>query len=101
MSVWKRGDTQPAMVIDCYESSGQRANLSEATVVTVKVSRRGMPLWSRNVNGTAGGVVTVPLQSGDTDTVGEFQVKVFAQWPDGSRQHYPPGDRYMTMTVTR
>jgi hypothetical protein len=101
MSLWKQGDTSPPMVIDCFNGNGQRAPLDEADLVKVVVSQRGNLIWERTVTGTADGVVTVPLQSGDTDTPGTFYVKAYAEWPDGTRQHYPPGDEYMTMTVTR
>lgn len=101
MSVWKQGDTLPAMTIDCYDSSGQRANLSGATVVKVKVYRQGTLVWERPANKPADGVVTLPLQSSDTAVVGTYRVKVYAEWSDGSRQHYPPAEQYMTMTVTR
>lgn len=101
MSVWKQGDTQPAMVIDCFDSEGKKANLSSATTVTVKVSKSGVDVWERSANKPADGVVTLPLQSSDVAVPGTYRVKVFAEWPNGSQQHYPPGDQYMTMTVTR
>lgn len=101
MSIWKQGDTQPPMVIDCFDGSGKKANLSGATTVTVKVTKGGVLQWERATNKPADGVVTVPLQPSDTATPGTYFVKVLAVWPDLSRQHYPPGDQYMTMTVTR
>lgn len=101
MSVWKQGDTLPNMILDCYDAAGQRANLSGATTVTVKVSKSGVLLWERTVNKPADGTVNVNLQTSDTAVAGTYYVKVFAVWPDGKRQHYPPGDKYMTMTVTR
>lgn len=101
MSVWKQGDTLPAMTIDCYDAVGARANLSGASVVKVKVSKQGAAVWERNTNKPADGVVVVPLQPSDTAVPGTYRVKVYAEWPDGSRQHYPPADQFMTMTVTR
>jgi hypothetical protein len=101
MSVWKQGDTQPAMTIDCFADSGQPANLSGASSVKVKVWKLGALIWEREANKPANGVVVLPLQAADTDEPGTFRVKVLAVWPDGSKQHYPPGDSYMTMTVTR
>lgn len=89
------------MVIDCFDAAGKRANLSGASSVKVKVSKAGALLWERTTNKPADGVVTVPLQASDTATPGTYFVKVFAEWADGSRQHYPPGDDFMTMTVTR
>lgn len=101
MSVWKQGDTLPNMVIDCYDSVGARANLSAATVVKVKVSKAGVPVWERATNKPADGIVVVPLQAVDTATPGTYKVKVYAEWASGGKQHYPPGDTYETMTVTR
>jgi hypothetical protein len=101
MSRWKVGDTQPALVIDCFDGSGVRAPLNTATVVKVQVSQRGTLVWERSVSGSANGVVTVPLQPSDVSTPGTFFVKVYAEWSDGTHQHYPPADQYMTMTVTR
>lgn len=100
MSIWKQGDTLPAMVIDCYDSVGQPANLSGAAV-KVQVSKQGAQIWERSANSPANGVVTLPLQASDTAVPGTYRVKVYAEWPNGSRQHYPPGDKFMTMTVTR
>jgi hypothetical protein len=101
MSQWKQGDTSPPMVMDCFNGNGQRAPLDDATLVKVKVSQKGNPVWERVVTGDANGVVTVPLQTSDTATPGTYYVKVYAEWPDGTKQHYPPADQYMTMTVTR
>ena len=102
MSVWKAGDTQPPMVMDCFDASGQPADLSAASTVTVRVWKRGTEVWSRAAdNKPADGVVTLTLQPSDTQYPGTYRVKVRAVWPDGSLQHYPPGDNYMTMTVTR
>lgn len=101
VSIWKQGDTQPAMVIDCFDAAGKKADLSDAASVKVKVSKSGVPLWEREANKPADGVVNLPLQASDTATPGTYYVKVLAEWPDGSRQHYPPGGDYMTMTVTR
>jgi hypothetical protein len=101
MSVWKQGDTLPDMVIDCFDGSGARANLSGAAIAKVIVKKQGVVVWERNTNKPADGVVVVPLQATDTATPGTYRVKVYAEWADGSRQHYPPGDKYVTMTVTR
>ena len=101
MSVWKQGDTVPAMVIDCFDGDGLRPDFTQAQEVKVIVTRRGSLVWERVPDSaTSDGVVTVNLTPSDTATVGTFFVKVRAIWNDGSRQHYPPGDRYMTMTVT-
>ena len=100
MSRWKVGDTAPPMVIDCFDASNKRAPLNTASSVKVQVTQRGVLKWERDVTGDANGTVTVPLQASDVATPGTYFVKVFAQWPDGTRQHYPPGDQYMTMTVT-
>lgn len=101
MSVWKAGDTQPPMVIDCFDAAGQPADLSDADTVTVRVWKAGTLVWQRAANKPTDGVVTLNLQASDTQYPGTYRVKVRAQWPDGSQQHYPPGDQYMTMTVTR
>lgn len=101
MSVWKQGDTLPDMTMDCFDANGMRADLSGATTVTVKVSKSGILLWERAANKPADGTVVLPLQASDTLNPGTFYVKVFAVWPNGKRQHYPPGSKYMTMTVTR
>jgi hypothetical protein len=90
------------MVIDCFDSSGVRAALDDASQVKVIVTQRGVLKWERVITApTPNGTVTVPLQSSDVATVGTYFVKVLAEWPDGSHQHYPPADEYMTMTVTR
>lgn len=102
MSRWKQGDTKPDMVIDCFDGDGRRPDLTTADQVKVRVTQRGVLRWERDPDSvTEDGVVTVVLQDSDTATVGSFYVKVYAIWPDGSRQHYPPADEYMTMTVTR
>lgn len=101
MSIWKQGDTLPDMTVDCFDGVGERADLSGATEVKVLVSRRGVLLWERVTNKPTDGAVVVPLQASDTATPGTYFVKVYAEWPDGNHQHYPPGDKYMTMTVTR
>jgi hypothetical protein len=89
------------MIMDCFDANGQRADLSDATTVTVKVSKSGTLLWERATNKPADGTVVVPLQPSDTATPGTYFVKVYAVWPGNKRQHYPPGSKYMTMTVTR
>src|SRR5687768_12625074 len=99
MSVWKAGDTQHTMVIDCFDAAGQPADLSDATSVTVRVWKQGVLVWQRAANKPANGVVTLNLQASDTQFPGTYRVKVFAVWPDATQQHYPPGDNYMTMTV--
>lgn len=103
MSRWKQGDTAPPMVIDCYDQSHAPANLDAATVCKVVVRRNGVLAWERDIppEDRAGGTVTIPLQASDTATVGTYKAKVYAEWSDGSRQHYPPADEYMTFTVTR
>lgn len=101
MSQWKQGDTKPDMVIDCFDGSGQRADLTAATLVKVIVTQRGVVQWEREVSGDANGTVVVELTPTDTAVPGTYYVKVYALWADGSRQHYPPADQYMTMTVTR
>ena len=101
MSKWMQGDTKPDMVIECFDGDGRRPDLTAADLVKVIVSQRGEVKWERTVTGTENGVVTVELQDSDTATAGTYFVKVYAVWPDGSRQHYPPADTYMTMTVTR
>jgi hypothetical protein len=102
MSVWKQGDTLPDMVIDCFDGVGAPANLSGASTVTVKVWKMGTLIWERDAdNKPADGAVRLSLQASDTNVPGTYRVKVLAVWPDGSRQHYPPGDQYTTMTVTR
>lgn len=104
MSIWKQGDTRPAMVMDCFDGAGRLADFDDATLVQVRVSQRGVTQWTRDIPSQqiSRGVVTMPLQDADTATVGTFYVKVYAEWNEGAqRQHYPPGDKYMTMTVTR
>lgn len=101
MSRWKQGDTKPDMVIECFDGDGRRPDLTTASQVKVTVTQRGVLKWERVVSGTTNGTVTVLLQNSDTATPGTYYVKVYAIWPDGSRQHYPPADDYMTMTVTR
>lgn len=101
MSRWKQGDTIPAIVIDCFDGDGRRPQLNTASEVRLKAWQRGTLVINRLVTGDANGMVTEPIQASDTANPGSFKVKVFAQWPDGSRQHYPPADDYMTMTVTR
>lgn len=101
MSRWKQGDTKPDLVIDCYDGDGRRPALNTASQVKVIARQRGVVKWERTVTGDANGTIVMPLQSSDTATPGTYYLKVFATWPDGSRQHYPPGDEFMTMTVTR
>jgi hypothetical protein len=102
MSRWKQGDTNPDMVIDVFDGAGRRADLTTASEVRVLVSKAGTPVWDRVITGSGSdGVVTVPLQPSDVATPGTFYVKVKVTWPDGNVQHYPPADRYLTMTVTR
>lgn len=103
MSQWKQGDTLPDMVIDCFDDGGSRANLDDASLVRVIVSQRGVTKWERDipVEDRANGSIIVPLQASDTATVGTFFVKVYVEWPNGSRQHYPPADRFVRFTVTR
>lgn len=101
MSRWKQGDTKPDMTVDCFEGNGQRAPLQDAATVRVLVSKQGIPVWEREIENASNGVVVVPLQASDVAIPGTYFVKVYAEWPDGSRQHYPPADEYMTMTVTR
>jgi hypothetical protein len=103
MSRWKQGDTAPAMVIDCFDGDGRPAPLPEAALVKIKVTQRGVLKWERNIpsgNRTTG-TVTIPLQASDTDTPGTYYAKVYAEWPDGTKQHYPPGDQFVAFTVTR
>lgn len=97
---WKQGDTQPDLVIDCFDGTGERAPLETATLVKVIVTKAGVLQWERTITGAANGVVVCPLQASDVATVGTFYVKVFAQWADGSHQHYPPGDKYLQFIVT-
>lgn len=101
MSQWKQGDTRPDMVIDCYDADGRKADLSGTSTLKVVVTQRGSLVWERPITDVSDGTVTIPLQPADTATPGTYFVKVFAQWPDGTRQHYPPADEYMHMTVTR
>lgn len=101
MSEWKQGDTQPDMIIDCFDSNGERAPLETATLVKVIVTQAGVLQWEREIVGATNGTVVVPLQASDVATVGTYYVKVYALWGDGSRQHYPPGDKFLRMTVTR
>jgi hypothetical protein len=104
MSRWKQGDTKPDLVIDCFDGNGRRPDLTTATEVKVIVSQRGVAKWEREITDPAhlaNGTVTVLLQEEDVATPGSFFVKVRAVWPDGTRQHYPPADQYLTMTVTR
>lgn len=102
MSHWKQGDTLPDMVIDCFDDNSRRPDLTQASeVMVICRNARGEDKFSRVVSGNANGVVTVPLLPSDTDTPGNFNVRVRVTWPSGKRQHYPPGDRAMTMTVTR
>lgn len=101
MSQWKQGDTLPDMTIDCFDDSRNRPDLSDAQEVRVIVSRGGNTVWERVVDGDANGVVTVPLQPSDTATPGTFFVKAKVTTSEGKTQHYPPADRYLTMTVTR
>jgi hypothetical protein len=102
VSVWKAGDTQPPMVVDCFDAAGAPADLSQATSVTVRVWKAGTLVWERAANKPSDGVVTLNLQPSDTQYPGTYRVKVRAIWPNnGGQQHYPPGDNYMTMTVTR
>ena len=102
MSRWRVGDTRPNMVIDCFDGTGAKANLSEATEVRLKVWKQGVPYIDKPVNGSSEGVVTVSLLTSPevTAEVGTFKTKVLATWSDGTRQHYPPADQYMTYTVT-
>lgn len=103
MSRWKQGDTAPPMVIDCYDESNVPADLTGAAVCKVVVRRNGALAWERSIPlaNRSAGTVTIPLQASDTATVGTYKAKVYAEWSDGSRQHYPPADEYMTFTVTR
>lgn len=101
MSRWKKGDTQPDMVIDCFDGDRTRAPLDEADLVKVIAYQRGVKKWERDVTPEAGGIVRMPLQPSDTAVPGTYFIKVYAEWPDGSHQHYPPADEFMKMTVTR
>lgn len=101
MSRWKQGDTKPDMVIDCFDGDGRPAPLNTATVLKIIVRHMGALKWERAVTGNAQGQIVMPLQNTDTADPGTYKVKVYAEWPDGKRQHYPPADEYLTMTVTR
>lgn len=103
MSRWKTGDTQPHMIIDCFDADGSRPNLTEASLVQLRVWKQGALVVDRDVKAyaSASGTVDIPLQASDVAAPGSFNAKIFVQWPDGSRQHYPPADKYMAYTVTR
>lgn len=101
MSRWMVGDTQPDMVIDCFDAQGLRPDFTQAQILRVEVTQAGVLKWQRNVTGDANGTIVMPLQTSDTAVPGTYYVKVYAEWADGSRQHYPPASEYMTMTVSR
>lgn len=102
MSRWKQGDTKPDMVIRCFDDAGRPANLSNAATIRVIVVKAGVPQWDREIlDRPSDGVVVVPLQPSDVADTGQYRVKIKVVWPDGSIQHYPPADDWMTMLVTR
>lgn len=103
MSRWKQGDTLPNMVIDCFDDSRSRPDLSDAQEITLLVHKNGALAWQRDVtaSGNASGTVDVELQPADVATPGTYHVKVRVVWADGRRQHYPAADQWLTMTVTR
>ena len=101
MSRWKQGDTQPHMVIDCFDANGARPRLDLASSLKLMVWNQGELVIDRAVTGTSNGVVDLQLQESDVAVPGTFKAKVFAQWPDGTKQHYPPADQYMTYTITK
>lgn len=103
MSRWKQGDTLPNMVIDCYDAAGDRPALDDASLIELKIWKAGIQQTTKTVtNRVSGpGQLSIPLTSQDVAVVATFKAKVRVSWPDGSVQHYPPADDYLSYTVTR
>lgn len=99
--VVKRHDTKPDLIATLTDSDGTIANLSTATSVKVIGSSRDTRevVFSRAPeSATSLGVVTMPLQTGDTATAGIINVEVEVTWPTGRIQTFP-ADGYLRMKV--
>ena len=82
-------DLMPNVVLDLTDG-GEPIDLTVATAIRVIGVRGTTTVFNRTVAGTAEGVVTMPLQAGDTATIGRIQVEVEVMWPGNKPQTFRP-----------
>jgi hypothetical protein len=83
------GDLLPDLTITCLDGD-TGVDLTTADDVLVVAAQNGVQLFNRSVVGGVDGVVTVPWQSGDTDTAGSIFVEVRVIWSGGKPQTFRP-----------
>lgn len=100
MSRWKKGDTSPPLVLECFDGSRRPADFSDADLLQVAARRKGVEVWSKDITARpADGVIEIDITT-ETAQTGTFYLKAYAEWPDGRKQHYPPADQFVQMIVT-
>lgn len=91
----KRGDTAPALIIECVG-----ADLSLAAAVRVIGARSGNKVIDHVGSGDDQGLITYLWDAADTAQTGLIEMEVEVTWPDGRIQTFPSGERYLTVLVT-
>jgi hypothetical protein len=84
----KQGDTAPALVIDT------NANTTGATSLLAKIRRRHQStVLSKTLTNTdpANGILTYQWITGDTDTVGTYEIEAVVTFADGRIERFPQG----------
>jgi hypothetical protein len=101
----KKGSLLPSFTCD-LTSGGAVVDLTPATQpVHVILWRNNVLLRDASVTITAptelsNGVVTMPWQAGDVDTVADLYVEVVVTWPGAKPQKFPD-EGWMVVHVTR
>jgi hypothetical protein len=83
-------DTAPALEAT-LSGQGGPADLTTAATIHAIATHNGATLFDRTVTGNASGVITLPWQVGDTDTVGLIQFEFKVTWQAGGVQTFRAG----------
>lgn len=95
-----RGATIPILTLICRNEDGKAPDFTEAEeILLTAVLQGGAPWWEREVTGDANGIITMPWQAGDTDTLRTFFLKVKVTWGTNQVQYFPPAEKLLAVQV--
>lgn len=97
----KKDDLEPKFIATLRNADGTPVDLTNATSVSLIVKQQGGAKYFKSTGtilDAINGVVSYTWASGDTDTVGTFQMEFEVIWPTGRPETFP-NSGYDTLIV--
>lgn len=88
----KKDDLEPKFIATLYNADGTVVDLTSASSVSLIVKQQGGAKYFKSAGAfenRSGGIVSYTWASGNTDTVGNFQMEWEVIWPTARPETFP------------